>query len=268
MRRLKSADIQISSFENAMTQFDQAAKRMRVDPAWLEIIKQPRRSVIVRLPIQMDDGSFKVFTGYRVQCSMAADLLYDDGCKIIAVSDVRVGIQNKNGINIKKLLPHAKRNRSVVKFPGTKPISSKDLLELDCDILVPAALENVITEDNTPRVKAKIIAEGANGPVVPKADKIPDKKGIFVIPHILCNAGGVTVSYFEWVQDRMGYFWSEEGVNRRLEEIMRRAFASALLVSCAKEVNIRMAPLMLVSKGFRMSLCRERLYVRLIPSQK
>jgi len=188
MRRLKSSDIQISSFENAMTRFDQAAKRMRVDPAWLEIIKQRRRSVIVRLPIQMDDGSFKVFTGYRVQRSMAADLLYDDGCKIMAVSDVRGGIQNKNGINIKKLLPHAKRNRSVVKFPGTKPISNKDLLELDCDILVPAALENVVTEENAPNVKAKIIAEGANGPVVPKADKILDKKGIFVIPHILCNA--------------------------------------------------------------------------------
>ncbi len=191
------------------------------------------------------NGATVALQGFGNVGSVAADLLCDDGCKIMAVSDVRGGIQNKNGIDIKKLLTHVQRTRSVVKFPGTKPISNKDLLELECDILVPAALENVITEENAPRVKAKIVAEGANGPVVSKADKILDKKGVFVIPDILCNAGGVTVSYFEWVQDRMGYFWSEDEVNRKLQEIMKRAFANVLQISCAKKVNMRMAAFML-----------------------
>ncbi|HEX7401794.1 MAG TPA: Glu/Leu/Phe/Val dehydrogenase [candidate division Zixibacteria bacterium] len=409
MARLKSTDIQISSFQNAMTQFDEAAKRLRLDPTWLEIIKQPRRIVIIKLPIQMDDGSFKVFTAYRVQhsiirgpakggiryhpdvtldevsalaawmtwkcavvgipfgggkggitCdptklsknelerltrrytselidvigpesdvpapdvntneqtmawimdtysmharhtvtsvvtgkpldlggslgrveatgrgvlftireaarhlgiqmdgstvavqgfgnvgSVAADLLFDDGCKVIAVSDVKGGIYNRNGIDIKKLLHYAKKNRSVIKFPGTKPISNQEILELGCDILVPAALENQITEENAPRIKAKIVAEGANGPVIPKADKILDKNGVFLIPDILCNAGGVTVSYFEWVQDRMGLFWGEQEVNHRMEEIMKKAFKDVLEISCAKRVNMRTAAFMLAIK--------------------
>ena len=409
MARLKSTDIEISSFQNAMIQFDEAAKRMQVDPAWLEVIKQPRRAVIVNLPVRMDDGSFQVFTGYRVQhsitrgpakggiryhqdvtldevkalaawmtwkcavvgipfgggkggitCdplkmsqgelerltrrytadlidilgpeldvpapdvntneqtmawimdtysmhsrhtvtsvvtgkpislggslgrreatgrgvlftireaakhldinmegatvvvqgfgnvgSIGADLLYDDGCKIIAVSDVKGGIINKNGIDIKKLLQHVKKTKSVVKFPGTKPISNEDILELECDILVPAALENQITEENAPKIRAKIVAEGANGPIIPKADKILDKNGVFIIPDILCNAGGVTVSYFEWVQDRMGLFWSEREVNQRLEEIMKNSFRDVLEISMTKRVNMRIAAFMLAIK--------------------
>lgn len=409
MARLKSTDIEISSFQNAMIQFDEAAKRMQVNPTLLEVIKQPRKVVIVNLPVHMDDGSFQVFTGYRVQhsiirgpakggiryhqdvtldevkalaawmtwkcavvgipfgggkggitCdplkmskgelerltrrytadlidifgpesdvpapdvntneqtmawimdtysmhsrhtvtsvvtgkpislggslgrreatgrgvlfsireaakhldihmegatvvvqgfgnvgSVAADLLYDDGCKIIAVSDAKGGIINKKGIDIKKLLQYVKKTKSVVKFPGTKPITNQDLLELECDIMVPAALENQITEENAPKVKAKIVAEGANGPIIPKADKILDKNGVFIIPDILCNAGGVTVSYFEWVQDRMGLFWSEREVNQRLEEIMKNAFRDVLEISITKRVNMRTAAFMLAIK--------------------
>jgi len=409
MAKYKSDDIQISSFQNAMIQFDEAAKRLKVDPSMLEIIKQPRRSVIVKLPILMDDGSFKVFTGYRVQhsiirgpakggiryhpdvtldevsalaawmtwkcaivgipfgggkggitcdpsklskrelerltrrytadlidilgpesdvpapdvntneqtmawimdtysmharhtvtsvvtgkpldlggslgrreatgrgvlftireaaehlCinlkgakvvvqgfgnvgSVAADLLYDDGCKIIAVSDVSGGIYDPKGIDIKKLLKWVEKHKTVVKFPGTKPISNNELLELECDILVPAALENQITEKNAHRVKCRIIAEGANGPVIPKADKILDKKGVFIIPDILCNAGGVTVSYFEWAQDRMGIFWSEEEVNKRLEAVMSKAFQDVLKISLEHRVNMRVAAFMLAIK--------------------
>ena len=406
MKRYKSDDIQISSFQNAMIQFDEAARLLKVDPSMLEIIKQPRRSVMVKLPILMDDGSFKVFTGYRVQhsiirgpakggiryhpdvtldevsalaawmtwkcaivgipfgggkggitcdpsdlskrelerltrrytadlidilgpesdvpapdvntneqtmawimdtysmharhtvtsvvtgkpvelggslgrreatgrgvlftvreaakhrCitlkgskvvvqgfgnvgSVAADLLYDDGCKIIAVSDVKGGIYNPKGIDIKKLLNYVEKSKTVIKFPGTQPISNQEILELECDILVPAALENQITEKNAPKIKCKIIAEGANGPVIPKADKILDKKGIFIIPDILCNAGGVTVSYFEWVQDRMGAFWTEEEVNKRLEGVMSKAFQDVLKVSLEHKVNMRVAAFML-----------------------
>jgi glutamate dehydrogenase (NAD(P)+) len=202
------------------------------------------REAAKHLGINMEGATVAV-QGFGNVGSVAADLLYDDGCKIIAVSDVRGGIYNRNGIDIKKLLPYVKKNRSVVKFPGTKSISNQELLELECDILVPAALENQITEENAPKVKAKILAEGANGPVTPQADKILDKERVFVIPDILCNAGGVTVSYFEWVQDRMGFFWSEEEVNHKLEEIMKKAFADVLQIYWAKNVTMRIAAFML-----------------------
>ena len=205
------------------------------------------REAAKHLGINME-GATVVVQGFGNVGSVAADLLYDDGCKIIAVSDAKGGIINKKGIDIKKLLLYVKKTKSVVKFPGTKPISNPDILELECDILVPAALENQITEENAPRIKAKIVAEGANGPVIPKADKILDKNGVFIIPDILCNAGGVTVSYFEWVQDRMGLFWSEQEVNNRLEEIMKKAFADVLEISCAKRVNMRTAAFMLAIK--------------------
>jgi len=164
------------------------------------------------------------------------------------VSDVSGGIYDPKGIDIKKLLKWVEKHKTVVKFPGTKPISNNELLELECDILVPAALENQITEKNAHRVKCRIIAEGANGPVIPKADKILDKKGVFIIPDILCNAGGVTVSYFEWAQDRMGIFWSEEEVNKRLEAVMSKAFQDVLKISLEHRVNMRVAAFMLAIK--------------------
>jgi glutamate dehydrogenase/leucine dehydrogenase len=137
-----------------------------------------------------------------------------------------------------------KRNKKVVGFPGARPFNKNRILWTDVDILVPAALENQIVGTNAGRVKAKIVAEGANGPVTPDADKILDKNGIFVIPDILCNAGGVTVSYFEWVQDRMGFFWTEEEVNARLEQFMTRAFHDVLKTSVANKVNLRVAAFM------------------------
>jgi len=126
--------------------------------------------------------------------------------------------------------------------------SNPDLLELECDILVPAALENQITSVNAGRIKAAIIAEGANGPTTPEADKILEKKGVLVIPDILCNAGGVVVSYFEWVQDRAGYFWPEVEVNSRLEEILTRSFDEVLKMSLKHEVSLRVAAFMLAIK--------------------
>ncbi|UCD18208.1 MAG: Glu/Leu/Phe/Val dehydrogenase, partial [Candidatus Zixiibacteriota bacterium] len=127
---------------------------------------------------------------------------------------------------------------------GAKPFDKNDILFTKVDILVPAALENQITRENAARVRAKIIAEGANGPVTPDADPILEKKGIFVIPDILCNAGGVTVSYFEWVQDRMGFFWTEEEVNARLEQFMTGAFHDTLRVALENNVHLRMAAFM------------------------
>ncbi len=409
MHRIKSGDLPISVFESVQIQFDEAAKRLKVDPGILEFIKAPRKAVEVNLPVQMDNGKFKIFTGYRVQHSLirgpskggiryhpdvnldeikalaawmtwkcavvnipfgggkggvacdpsqlsqselerltrrytadliemfgpeidvpapdvntneqvmawimdtysmharhtvrsvvtgkpiemggslgrkeatgrgvlitareaakflhmhlsecrvviqgfgnvgsiSAKLFYDEGSKIIAVSDVNGGIYNPKGLEIPKLIEYSEKHKTVVGFPQTKAITNEKVLELECDILIPAALENQITRSNAHKIKTKILAEGANGPTTPEADKILDKKKVFIIPDILCNAGGVTVSYFEWVQDRMGYFWTEEEVNERLEKIMTKAFQDVLEMSLRNKVNMRIAAFMVAIK--------------------
>ncbi|UCC79070.1 MAG: Glu/Leu/Phe/Val dehydrogenase [Candidatus Zixiibacteriota bacterium] len=406
MSPYKSSDIRLSALENAMVQFDEAADKLNVDKTMLEILKQPRRAVIVRLPIQMDDGRFEIFTGFRVQhniargpakggiryhpdvnldevsalaawmtwkCAVvgipfggakggiacdpkklskgelerltrrytadiievigpeidvpapdvntdsqimawimdtysmharhtetsvvtgkpidlggslgrreatgrgvlltireackhknislngarciiqgfgnvggiAAELLYLDGAKIIAISDVFGAISNPDGIDITALKNHVSQTGKVNGFEGAGEIERDKVLTMKCDILVPAALENVITSKNARNVKAKIVAEGANGPTTTNADKILESRGVFVIPDILCNSGGVTVSYFEWVQDRIGYFWPEDEVNRRLELIMVKAFNDVLEVALENNVNMRIAAFML-----------------------
>lgn len=406
MTTYSSTDIQLSALENAMRQFDEAAARLNIEKTMLEILKEPRRAVIVKLPILMDDGKFRVFTGYRVQhsitrgpakggiryhpnvnldevsalaawmtwkcavvnipfggakggiacdpstmsknelerltrrytadlidvigpeidvpapdvntdsqimawvmdtysmharhtvtsvvtgkpieiggsqgrreatgrgilftireackhkkinlagarCviqgfgnvgSVTADLLYRDGAKVIAVCDVFGGAYNPDGLDIPALLEHVKTNKKIPGFKGSTPTKCEDILTMDCEVLVPAALENVITEKNARGIKAAIVAEGANGPTTPDADKILESRGVFVIPDILCNSGGVTVSYFEWVQDRMGYFWSEDEVNRRLELIMVKAFGDVLQTALECKCNMRIAAFML-----------------------
>ncbi len=409
MAKLKSNDIPLSVFENAMQQFDEAASKLNIDADMLEVLKHPRKSLIVKLPIRRDNGKIEVFTGYRVQhsinrgpakggvryhpkvnldevmalaawmtwkcavvgipfggakggiaCdpttmsqreleyltrrytseimdiigperdvpapdvntnpqtmawmmdtfsmhhrqtvtaavtgkpieiggsrgrveatgrgvmiaareaarhkdlpfegatvavqgfgnvgSMAAKLMHRAGCKIVAVSDVFGAVYNEQGLYIPHLIDYVKENGKIVGFPEAEAISHEELLSMDCDILVPAALENVIREDNAPSIRAKIIAEGANGPITPDADKILNKKGVFIVPDILCNAGGVTVSYFEWVQDRMGYFWEEEEVNHRLETVIVRAFNDVLKMAEEHTVSMRIAAFMLAIK--------------------
>ena len=178
---------------------------------------------------------------------IAAQMLFDKGARIIAVSDSQGGIFNPEGIDPYQALKY-KRDGSVVGMPGTKPISSAEILELDCDILIPAALENQITQENAPRVRAKIVAEGANGPVTPGADRILFEKKVFLIPDVLCNAGGVTVSYFEWVQDLQGFFWDEAQVNQQLERIMKRAFQEVNEIAVQEKVDRRTAAYMLAVK--------------------
>jgi glutamate dehydrogenase (NAD(P)+) len=402
---LKSDTISISTFENVMKQFDQAASRLHLDEGLLEFLKYPRRSTIVKLPVKMDDGRFQMFTGYRVQHSLVRgpakggirfhpDVTLDEvqalaawmtwksavvnipfgggkggiecdpsamsegelerltrrytaslmdlfgpekdipapdvntneqtmawvmdtysmnvmhtetavvtgkpvvlggskgrreatgrgvvitvreamnhlalspdrataavqgfgnvgsvtanhlckiGIKVTHVCDVFGGLYNRNGIQIDALLAHVKENGKVIGFRDAEPFDKDEILYADVDVLVPAALENQIVEDNASKVKARIIAEGANGPVVPEADPILADNGCFVIPDILCNAGGVTVSYFEWVQDRMGYFWQEEEVNERLERFMTGAFHDVLGVALENNVSPRIGVFM------------------------
>ncbi len=153
-----------------------------------------------------------------------AQYLHELGSKIVAVSDSTAGVYNPEGMNPMALIEYKNRTKSVKDFPGAKPISTVDPITTDCDILVPAALETQITERNADKVKAKLIVELANGPTTPEADKILFEKGAFVIPDVLANAGGVTVSYFEWVQNRQGYYWSNEEVDEKLKRVMTEAF--------------------------------------------
>ena len=174
--------------------------------------------------------------------SISARLMHELGARIIAVSDLSGGYHNKAGIDIPEAIAWSESHgNSLEGFPGAEPITNQELLELECDVLIPAAKEDQITRLNADRIRAKIIAEGANGPVTASADAMLDEAGIMVIPDILANAGGVTVSYFEWVQDRQGYFWTEERVNRRLNRMMRDAFDQVFTVSEEYGITLRQA---------------------------
>jgi glutamate dehydrogenase (NAD(P)+) len=187
-------------------------------------------------------GATVAIQGFGNVGGNAAPILSEMGCKIVAVSDVNGGIHNPKGFDVPALMKHVKATGSVLDFPGSTSIHNKDLLELEVDILVPAALEGVIHKDNAPKLKCKILAEGANGPTTPQADKILQDKGVFVIPDVLCNAGGVTASYFEWVQGLQSFFWSEAEVNQRLDEIMTRAFQKVWeIYQREKDVTVRQA---------------------------
>jgi glutamate dehydrogenase (NAD(P)+) len=402
----KDTTIPISVFGNVMKQFDAAARKMNIDPHLLEFIKMPRRSTIVYLPVQMDDGSYRMFTAYRVQHSKArgpakggirfhpgvtldevqalaswmtwkcavvnipfgggkggivcnpgelsegelerltrryvadlmdlfgpdddipapdvgsgpqvmawfmdtytmrenrsvlgvvtgkpvnlggslgrvdatgrgvmittreaarhlgvdlscataavqgfgnvgsvsARLLHELGVKFTYVSDVTGAVCNPDGIDIGRLIKHVEKTKSVLGFPGVRQVKPDEVLFAKVDILIPAALENQITDKNAGRIRCRILAEGANGPTTPEADAILEKNGVFVIPDILCNAGGVTVSYFEWVQNRIGYYWPELEVNNRLEEKMVPAFNDVLSVALKHKTSMRIAAFML-----------------------
>lgn len=176
---------------------------------------------------------------------IGAELMHEEGYKVVAISDVHGGIYNPNGIDIPAALKHLKETRSFEGFAGVDTVSNSELLELDCDVLVPAATENQIRAANADRIKCKVLAEGANGPTTANADQILHEKGVFVIPDILANAGGVTVSYFEWVQDRMGYFWSEAVVNERLKDKMVASFNDVCRFADQHNVDTRTAAYML-----------------------
>lgn len=176
---------------------------------------------------------------------IAAQLFHETGYKVIGISEIGGGIYNPNGIDIPAALEYLREHRTFDGFSGVETVGNKELLEIECDVLAPCATENQITSENADRLKCKILAEGANGPTTPKADQILHDKGIFVIPDILANAGGVTVSYFEWVQDRMGYFWSEAVVNERLEEKMVASFDELCHFSEKHDVDTRTAAYMM-----------------------
>jgi glutamate dehydrogenase (NAD(P)+) len=189
-------------------------------------------------------GATAAIQGFGNAGSMFAENFHEAGGRVIALSDSKGGIYNPNGFDPQAVLQHKKETGSVIDFPGAEKVTNDEILELECDLLVPAALENQITEHNADRIKAKAIIELANGPTTMRADEILHERGIPVAPDILANAGGVTVSYFEWVQDRAFYFWSAEEVDQRLKEFMDRAFQRVWQEHEKEGVDLRMASYM------------------------
>jgi len=201
-------------------------------------------------------GQRVIVQGFGNVGSVAARLLWREGCVIVGVSDVKGGILNPHGIDIRQLEAHVAETGSVVGFPGTEPVSNAELLEQPCDILLPAATGSQIHADNADRIKATIVVEGANGPTTPEADVILRDRGVTVIPDILANAGGVIVSYFEWVQGLQYYFWRESEITTRLQEIMTRAFNRVWALAAKEGTDLRTAALMegvrRVAEGYRV----------------
>jgi len=190
-------------------------------------------------------GAKVVVQGFGNAGSIAAHLLDSNQAYVIAVSDSKGCIYNGDGVDIPKLMLHKEKTSSVVGFPGSESITPEQLLSLDCEILIPAALENAVQGENASSLHTKIVAEAANGPLTPEADRILEAKGVFIIPDILCNAGGVTVSYFEWVQDEQHLFWEAQDVYNRLERVMKTSFNDVLKIHLTRKVGMRTAANML-----------------------
>ncbi|MDR7522227.1 MAG: Glu/Leu/Phe/Val dehydrogenase [Armatimonadota bacterium] len=188
-------------------------------------------------------GARVAVQGFGNVGSVAARLMWDEGCTVVAASDVYGGIYHPAGLDLPALERHVAATGSVGGFPGAEPVANRDLLELPCTYLVPAALEGQITAENASRIQAQAIIEGANGPTTPEADAILEARGVTVLPDILANSGGVVVSYFEWVQDLQMVFWSEEEINRRLERIMVRTVDEVVGLARAEGISLRLAAL-------------------------
>ncbi|GCF09313.1 Glu/Leu/Phe/Val family dehydrogenase [Dictyobacter arantiisoli] len=191
------------------------------------------------------EQSSVVIQGFGNVGGISARLLHELGCKVIGLSDVSGGVYNPHGIDVPTAMRFSREHGNLRGLPGVEPVSNAELLELPCDILIPAALENQITGANAARVQARVVIEAANGPTTTEADHILNENGVLVIPDILANAGGVTVSYFEWVQDLQHFFWSEAEINQRLDAIMSRSFEAVLQKSQEQETNLRMGAYLL-----------------------
>ena len=205
-------------------------------------------------------GARAAVQGFGNVGSVAARLLWREGCTIVGVSDAQGAITNSQGLDIRELTNHVKETGSVVGFPGTEPISNAALLELPCDILVPAAVGGQITVQNADRVHARVVAEGANGPTTPEADEILADRGVLVIPDILCTGGALVLGYFEWVQDMQAFFWAEGEVAAQLDRIMDDAYAGVMAMAEAKRVDLRGAAMMVAVERVAEATARRGLY--------
>jgi glutamate dehydrogenase (NAD(P)+) len=206
------------------------------------------------------EGCRVVIQGFGNVGSNAARLMMEHGYKIVGIAEFDGGLWNSNGIDIHQLLDYKRRNNTILGFRNAEATPSEELLISDCDVLIPAATENVITSRNADKIKARIIVEGANGPTTAVADAILSEKRIFIVPDILANAGGVTASYFEWVQDRQGYFWKEAVVNEQMETILRDSFEDVIRYAEAHNVNNRIAAYMLAIDRVAFTIRQRGIY--------
>jgi glutamate dehydrogenase (NAD(P)+) len=206
------------------------------------------------------EGCRIIIQGFGNVGSNAARLLADNGYKVVGIAEYDGGLYNPNGIDVHQLLAYKERNGTTLGFRNAEAMPSEEVLLSECDILIPAATENVITSRNADRIRAKILIEGANGPTTAVADEILAEKRIFVVPDILANSGGVTASYFEWVQDRQGYFWKEAVVIEQLEGILRESFDDVVRFSEAHNVNNRIAAYMLAIDRVAMTIKQRGIY--------
>ena len=207
-------------------------------------VKVVTREALLELGMYPADATV-VVQGFGNVGSIAARLLHELGCKVVALSDINGGIYNPNGIDVHKAMHHSKEHSTLRGMPNTEPVTNAELLELPCDVLIPAALENQLTARNASRVKARLVIEAANGPTTPDADHIFNDRGIVVVPDILANAGGVTVSYFEWVQDLQRFFWAEHEINDRLETLMMRSYRAVMQKAKEQDATLRMGAYLL-----------------------
>jgi glutamate dehydrogenase (NAD(P)+) len=198
------------------------------------------REALAKLGIKPSEAR-TVVQGFGNVGSVSAALLHEIGCRIIAISDVTGGYYRAEGIDVKDALKYAREHKTLKGYPHAQPVTNSELLELPCELLVPAALENQITEENAARIQAKLIVEGANGPTTPAADEILRQRDIMVVPDVLANSGGVIVSYFEWVQGLQSFFWDENEINGRLERLMVNNFQRVWDMAQAKQVDLRAA---------------------------
>ncbi|GCE10343.1 Glu/Leu/Phe/Val family dehydrogenase [Tengunoibacter tsumagoiensis] len=199
----------------------------------------------IRMLDMLPESCSVVVQGFGNVGSITARLLHEMGCKVVGLSDISGGVYNPEGIDVPLALRYSKEHGQLYGLPGAQMITNQALLELPCDILVPAALENQLTGENAGRVKARLIIEAANGPTTLEADRILNQRGVTIVPDILANAGGVTVSYFEWVQDLQHLFWTEQEINQRLEEIMTRSFVAVREKAQEQATNLRMGAYLL-----------------------
>jgi glutamate dehydrogenase (NAD(P)+) len=211
----------------------------------------------LKMPIE---GCRVVIQGFGNVGSNAARLMMEAGYKIVGVAEFDGGLWNSNGIDIHQLLDYKRRNNTILGFRNAEATPSEELLVSECDVLIPAATENVITSRNADKIKARIVVEGANGPTTAVADEMLAEKRIFVVPDILANAGGVTASYFEWVQDRQGYFWKEAVVNEQMETILRDSFEDVIRYAEAHNVNNRIAAYMLAIDRVAFTIRQRGIY--------
>lgn len=202
------------------------------------------REAMLKLDMRPEDCKV-VVQGFGNVGGIAARLLQELGCKVVGLSDISGGVYNPNGIDVVRAARHSREHGTLKGLGDVQIVSNSELLELPCDILVPAALENQLTGKNASNIKARLVVEAANGPTTPEADRILNERGVTIVPDILANAGGVTVSYFEWVQDLQRFFWSENEINSRLETIMQRAFHAVYQKSVDSQTNLRMGAYLL-----------------------